>query len=516
MGEEFQKRRDLVDMSRTALNGILTGLSALLVVFTVCMSSNAEEKKLAGDIIVIGAGGAGLPAAVTAAEAGAKVLLFEKMSSPGGSALYAEGMFAVDSPIQRKDNVGITKDEAFKLHMKYSHWRADPYLVRAIINKSGKTIQWLMDLGVEFDDHPQAMYPGALRTWHTIKGFGAGLINPLFTRAKELGVNIYFNTPAKKLIAKKGRITGVIAEDMDKNVIKAEAKAVIIATGGFANNREMLEKYTNVGPNVIPIGNKGKNGDGIKMSWEAGADSEGIDVVQRGMPTVRNEIGFTLLCSLVIQPYLWVNTKGERFYDESEFDFPHIGNATANQPGELMFVVFDENTKKYMMEQGIDIGVGIHVPVATKLTKLDELLARGIKKGEAWSDTTIEGLAKKMQIPVNTFVDTVKKYNAFCDKGHDDQFAKNPKYLHPIKLPPYYAVRGVPTNTGTIGGIKINHNTEVLDKKGEPIAGLYATGNDAGGLYGDTYDAEKAGLTLGFAVNSGIIAAENALQYIGK
>lgn len=503
-------------MRKPALKRILFAVTAILIISSIGMISHAEEKRLEGDIIIIGAGGAGLPAAVTAAEAGARVLLFEKMSSPGGSASYAEGMFAIDSPIQRKDNVGITKDEAFRLHMRYSHWRADPYLVRAIIDKSGETIQWLMDLGVEFDGHPQAMYPGALRTWHTIKGFGAGLINPLFKRAEKLGVHIYFTTPAKKLIVQKGRVVGVMSEDKDKNTIRAESKAVIIATGGFANNEEMLKEHTNVGPNVIPIGNKGKTGDGIKMSWEVGADSEGIDVVLRGMPTVRNEKGFTLLCSLVIQPYLWVNTQGERFYDEGEFDFPHIGNATANQPGELMFVVFDENTKKYMMEKGIDIGVGVHVPVATKLTELDALLERGIKKGEAWSGRTIEELAKKMKVPVNTLVATVEQYNAFCDKGHDDLFAKDPKYLHPIKTPPFYAVRGFPTNSGTIGGIKINHKTEVLNKDGEPIPGLYVAGNDAGGLYGDTYDAVKAGLTLGFAVNSGIIAAENALAYIGK
>jgi len=211
-----------------------------------------------------------------------------------------------------------------------------------------------------------------------------------------------------------------------------------------------------------------------------------------------------------------VNTRGERFYDEGEFDFPHIGNATANQPGELMFVVFDENTKKYMMEKGIDIGVGVHVPVATRLTELDALLERGIKKGEAWSDETISGLAKKMNVPVKTLVGTVEQYNSFCDKSHDDQFAKNPKYLQPIKVSPFYAVRGFPTNAGTVGGIKINHRTEVLGREGEPIPGLYVAGNDAGGLYGDTYDAVKAGLTLGFAVNSGIIASENALKFIGK
>jgi fumarate reductase flavoprotein subunit len=218
----------------------------------------------------------------------------------------------------------------------------------------------------------------------------------------------------------------------------------------------------------------------------------------------------------VIQPYLWVNTRGERFYDEGEFDFPHIGNATANQPGELMFVVFDENTKKYMMEKGIDIGVGVHVPVATKLTELDALLDRGIKKGEAWSDDTISGLAKKMKVPVKNFVATVEQYNFFCDKRHDSLFAKDPKYLQPVKTPPFYAVRGFPTNAGTVGGIKINFRTEVLDRERAPIPGLYVAGNDAGGLYGDTYDAVKAGLTLGFAVNSGIIAAENALKFIGK
>ena len=217
------------------------------------------------------------------------------------------------------------------------------------------------------------------------------------------------------------------------------------------------------------------------------------------------------------QPYLWVNQLGDRFCDESIiFSWPYAGNALANQPGRVMYVIFDENTKKYMMEKGIDVGVGVMVPVATKLTKLEGDLQRGMDKGYVFVGASVKDLAGKIKVEPARLQATIDEYNKMADQRQDTLFVKNPKYIQPVRTAKFYAMKAVPFALGTLGGIKINHKTEVLDKSQQAIPGLYAVGNDAGGMYGDSYDVVLSGSTLGFAVNSGRIAGENMLKFIGK
>lgn len=219
-------------------------------------------KRLDTEIVVVSAGTAGLAAAVTAAEKGAKVIVFEKASTVGGSGNMARGPFAVESRLQRMRKIPITREEAFKFHMEYTHWRVDARLVSEYINKSASTIDWLEKLGVEFDDVQSHNY-GSKYVWHTIKGplvpreipgTGVVMIKILADKAKELGVEFFFRTPAKKILKKGDQVVGVLAEDENGEDIQANAKAVIIATGGLSS--AMVPTVT---------------GDGIRMAWEAGA-----------------------------------------------------------------------------------------------------------------------------------------------------------------------------------------------------------------------------------------------------
>jgi fumarate reductase flavoprotein subunit len=488
-------------------------LAVLLLSMVTASIGHAKTIKLESDILVIGCGGSGLAAALTAVRGGARVIAFEKMPSVGGSANFAEGIFGVESEMQRRMNISITKDQAFKMHMKHTHWRADPRLVRAIINKSGNTIDWLEEQGIEFMG-VAVFYPGAPWTWHTIKGFGAGLIRPLYAKAKEEGVTIYLETQVRSIIYEKNRVCGVVSQDKEGNTIQARAGAVIISSGGFAKNKDMLEKYTEAGHNLMAVGNPGKLGDGIRMAWEVGAAAEGTEVLQLAIPGVRGQKGFTNLTAVLSQPYLWINQLGKRFFDEGTHEFPFVGNAIAKQKDQIMYVIYDENTKKHMIEKGIDFGVGIHIPPATKLESLDNDIQRGIAMGEVFVADSPEEVAAKIDVDKETLKETVAEYNKFCDQRHDDLFAKDPKYLHPVRTQRFYAHRGYLTFVGTLGGIKVNHKMEVLNKDSESIPGLYATGNCAGGMYGDSYNDELSGLTLAFAVNSGRIAAENALKFI--
>lgn len=271
------------------------------------------------DVIVVGSGAAGLAAALTAAEDGARVIVFEKERSPGGTSNFFEGTFAVESEMQRERYITYSKDEAFKNIMEYSHWIANPRLVRVIVNESGATIGWLQQQGIEFVDATINM-PDSPRTYHIIKGKGEAVIKALVTKAKEKGVDIRLAAPVKRLIKQGDSITGVIAEENgeDKQV---KAKAVVIASGGYANNKEWIKKYNgfDLGINIVPVGNVDKMGDGIRMAWEVGAAEVGNNVLElyRVGP-----IGpeFAMGCQLeiaAIQPGLWVNPRGERFCDES-------------------------------------------------------------------------------------------------------------------------------------------------------------------------------------------------------
>ncbi len=494
---------------------IVTIIAALCLLITAAGTVSAET--IEADIVVVGAGGSGLAAAVSAAQGGAKVVVLEKMPAVGGTTSFSEGIFAAESSLERERNVVITKDQMFTTIMEYSHWRANARLVRNIVDKSPDTIEWLKDQGVEFKDL-LPNYPGGLPAWHIINGRGKAMIATFKKNAEEMGVTFYYNTSGKKLITDgKGNVVGVIAEGKGKKTMEFRSKAVIIATGGFANNKEMVKEYAGFGDELVIVGNINKVGEGIKMAWEAGAASEGEGVLQLYRPGVPGESTTSHLNAAGRQPYLWVNQDGQRFCDESlALQWPWAGNALANQRGRIMYNVFDENTKTYLMEKGIDLGVGVMVPVTTKLVNIDKDLARGIEKGYAFIGSSINDLAKKTGMDPKALQATIDEYNASCAAFRDKLFAKDPKYMQPVKEAKFYAIKLYPATLGTLGGIKINENTQAVNKDNQPIGGLFAAGNCAGGMYGDSYDLKIPGGTLGFAVNSGRIAGENALKHIGK
>ena len=215
------------------------------------------------DVVVIGTGVCGLSAAVTLAEGGAKVIVFEKQRAMGGSSNFFAGVFAAESDMQRAQFIDYTRDNAFKNIMEYSHWRANPRIVRTFVNESGATIGWLQKEGVEFREVTINM-PDAPRTYHVVKGKGEAIVKVLATQAKEKGVDIRLATPVQRILKEGNRITGVVVEE-DGEEKQVTAKAVIIATGGYANNKEWQKKYAgfDLGVNLIAHGNVDKVGDGI-------------------------------------------------------------------------------------------------------------------------------------------------------------------------------------------------------------------------------------------------------------
>jgi len=477
--------------------------------------------KLEADVIVVGAGASGLAAALTAAQGGFKVTVFEKASTTGGTANMAAGLFAVESRYQRIKNTGPTREEAFKTFMDYTHWRVDARLVKAYINKSADTIDWLEKLGVEFTE-PAAMFLGSHHTWHLVKTGNeiyapqaASIMMKILTdRAKEAGVKILLRTPVKKILKQEDRIIGVMAEDNSGEPIQANAKAVIISTGGFGDNPEMIKKYTGFeyGRDLFSYRIPGLEGDGIRMAWEVGAAQTEMNIeLVYGMPGELEP----QVASVFRQPHLMVNLVGERFMNEEVLKNPAFGgNAVSRQKNRCAYLIFDENIKKHMEEKGLDFVN--HVFPFTKIENLDVQIQNAVGQGikDIFVANSLEELANKTGVDLNGLQKTVNEYNKSCEKGHDELFNKSQKYLRPVKEPKFYAGRHFPSGYGTLGGIRINHKTEVLTKDWMVISGLYAVGIDACSIYGDSYVFVLPGNSLGFAVNSGRIAGENASEYI--
>jgi fumarate reductase flavoprotein subunit len=474
------------------------------------------------DIVVMGSGAAGLAAALTAAEGGVKVILFEKERSPGGTTNFFEGTFAVESDMQRERYITYSRDEAFRNIMEYSHWRANPRLVRAVVNGSGATIGWLQRQGVVFTDATINM-PDAPRTYHVVKGKGEAVVKALILKLREKGADIRLASPVKNIVKQTDRIAGVMAE-IDGEDVPVRAEAVVIASGGYANNKEWLKKYTgfDLDVNLIPVGNVDKMGDGIRMAWETGAAEEGkslLELYRAGPIGPDFAMGSQLECA-VIQPGLWVSPQGERFCDESiAFYDASVGNAAAQFKEGYTYTIFTDAIVKRMLEEGIDKNPNISTPPGWKPADIYREINAALEKKttELFAADTVEELAAQMNVNAVVLKATIDEYNAFCEKRHDDLFTKDPKYLYPVNGPKYYAIKARTVFLGTMGGIKINEKAEVVAKSGAVIPGLYAAGFDAGGMYGDSYAIKCAsGLSSAFAFNTGRIAGKNALKYLGK
>jgi fumarate reductase flavoprotein subunit len=475
-----------------------------------------QEKRIEADVAIIGSGASGLCAALTAAYGGASVVVLEQEAEPGGMTNFAEGMFAVGSRLQKKHKVGLTVEEAFNVHMEETHWLANPRLVRTFMEKTADTVDWLEAQGAEFSGLFN-ISPYTPRVWHQMVGFGKeGLIAPLFKKAKEQDcIEILFDTEVKSLLVDGGRVAGVVAESAKGQTIRATAKAVIIASGGYQDNQEWVDKYCKSGF-TRPVVPARQVGSGIRMAWEAGAEPYDMGVMQTIVLVPEEELTSQLLTA-GFQPRLWVNTLGERFVNEAIcWKFPMAGNALARQPGAMAWCVFDDDTRAFMKEKGVTYVLGEFYDILKNLPDLDDELARGIAAGKVFKAATLDELAASIGVPAAELRASVAEYNDSFDSGYDAVFGKDRMYLDPIRKGPFYAVKLALAAFMTNGGVRINHKTEVLKEDRSVIPGLYAAGCSAGGILGDTYEVSTTGGSLSFAVNTGRMAGESVLEYLGK
>jgi fumarate reductase flavoprotein subunit len=471
-----------------------------------------HHETLEADIVVLGAGGAGLAAAVTAAGKGARVIVLEKRPIPGGATLFAGGTFAIESPVQERLHVTETREDVFKIIMQHSHWTLNARIVRAWIDQSGDTISWLEKKGLNF--RLIRLYPEQTPlALHCAEKNGSAIINALMRDCHELGVKVLFKTRAGEILTdKSGSPNRVIARN-EKKDIAIQTRSVIIATGGYGGSKSLLKKYC---PEYICRDYSLRalknihNGDGIRMAFNIGAASEGLGQLLLHGPVL--EVDRFAWFPFIEACTLWINRDGERFMAEAaDFNPFESPNGVLRQPGQMCFSLFDADIKQHLVTHGLERSQsGTHLdPV-----KFEESLKAAAAKEEGGIFDSLDALAKWMKIAPRILRDSINEYNACCDQGYDHLFFKNSKYLRPLRQQPYYVAKCFPGHLSTLGGIKINHHMEVLNQDFKPIPGLYAGGNDVGGFAGTTYNGQTAGTGSGFALASGRIAGENAANYV--
>ena len=503
----------------------------------------AKTENLKAELVIIGGGGAGMAAAREAAERGCRsIIVLEKAGSPAGSTAMAHDIFGAESPVQQRAGVDARCDDLFRVAMEWAHWtRVNPRLVRAFIDKSGDTIRWLEEKGLEF---AIAQFFHGQVPWvrhYIIKGQGAQLMKLMRTCSEELGVKIITRARARKILrGANGSVAGVVAETKDGEITIA-ARSVIVAAGGYGNNKEMLRKYCPYyHDNMTYDGPANNTGDGVTMGIEAGTATAGLGALNLHGPTLTRTESTPIpleakghdgepirvrLVELGWEPYnIWVNKDGRRFVDEGyNLAFFAFGNAVALQPDGIGFTLFDNETIKMIEKRGLlRTGIfGVHTlhgftPPGVPLPGLEKEIRKQKNSDYFMMSDSLDAIAKWMGADPVVLKATVDEYNAACDRGRDSLFVKDRKYLRPLRTPPFYAVKGHVAICDAYGGIKINENMEALDTGDNPIPGLYAAGSSAGCWETEAYCYHLTGHLVGWALNSGRIAGENAVAYLSK
>lgn len=473
------------------------------------------------DMVVVGSGTAGLCAAVRGAELGGSVILLEKRSVTGGTSVFAEGIGGLNSYMHRNEGKEFDVNEAARRCADYHHWASDFACLQRFISESGKTIDWLHEsCGIEFWT-ATVTAPTSYPSWHlgaTKDGefayLGESLIKPLEEYAKKLGVDLRLSNPATGLIYKDGAVKGVYVEDKKKKEEYAiEAEAVVLATGGYANNKELFEEFTGLNyDEILNYGQPdGRDGDGIRWAREIGAALHFPGAVMFGFPAVpgvkifQDKVNF--LFSL--QPTLRVNERGLRFFNEAHHtDFGQTGNTLIAQT--KVFSIMDQSYLEHLQNKSVLTGYDLAgYPSGKPWPEAGEVMKKAIENGQAYKFDTVEQLANHIGCDGKTLQETLDKYNEACDNGKDVEFNKPAEFLLPIRTAPYYVAQLQQTMFTTVGGLRVDEYWRVTNKEGKPIPGLFALGNDASSIYGHDYDVGiMSGSQQGWAATGGRLVAE--------
>ena len=532
-----QTSKAIIEAATAALKQ--AGLEPSDLVSKNTSTTKAKDIEETVDVVVVGAGGAGMTAAITATDAGKKVIVVESQPITGGNSVRSTGgMNAAKTPYQDKnefkeaagvektlataaekfaDNATIT---ALAATVK-SQWDAyqanpqgyfdsvelmeldtliggkgknNPELVKTLAENSAAAIEWLASIGAEVKN-VGAFGGASVKRIHRpvnadgkVTAVGAYIVPILEKNLQDRNVQFLFDTTANEIIMKDGKAVGIKATGKDGHKVTINAKSVVIATGGFGANAEMVEKYKPELKGFATTNAEGAQGQGIEMATAVGAATVDMDQIQIH-PTVHiEEDGNAHLITEGLRGdgAILVNAEGKRFYDEvSTRD--KVSAAIIAQPDKSAWLVVDQS-----------------------MVDKSAVIAGYIKSGYTVTGATYEELAKAMGVDEATFTSTMNTWNQAVEAKSDAEFGRT-SFANPLTTAPYYAIKITPAVHHTMGGIVINPKAEVLNEKGEAISGLYAAGEVTGGVHGaNRLGGNAVADFVVFGRISGQSAADNA------
>lgn len=456
-----------------------------------------SEKEYQYDVVIVGAGGAGLTAAIQAREKGAKVLVLEKTSQVGGNTLVSGGGINVPgTDLQKKKGISDSADLYQKDTLKGGDHLGKPELVNTLASRALEAYQWLVkDVKMNFIQDRVQQFGGHSVPRAAIPNGNSGyeMISKLEKLAIDKGVDIFKNTSAKKLMVDdKGVVTGVMGENAGKEVKFIAKKAVVLASGGFGSNIEMRKKYNSTYDEKYKTTCiSASSGDGIKMAKDIGAALVDMKQIQV-YPTCNPQTGIiSYVANSRFDGGILVNQKGKRFVnDMGRRDV--ISNAILAQPGQYAYLLW-----------------GQEVESNGHMTQIHKNEFENLKKsGLLFEANSIEELAEKTKIDVSTLKKTLETYNKYVAMGSDPEQKRGGK-LRPITKGPFYIQKVAPATHHTMGGVAINSKTQVLNEQGKVIQHLFAAGEVTGGIHGTN---RLGGNAITDIVVFGRIAGENAAK----
>ena len=456
-------------------------------------TADKEKETKDYDVVVVGGGGAGFAAAISAKEAGANVVLVEKLGQVGGNTLISGGEYAAPAnELQEKEGIEDSVEQ-FEKDVEEAGGNKD--LIKVLAENATDGAHWLRDdIGVEWLD--SLMFFGG----HSVKRSfipknhtGNELISNYKTKAEELGIDVLTNTDVKEILTKDGKVSGVRAESEDKD-LTINAKSVVLASGGFGANAEMCYENDNeVDEHVLSTNSPGATGDGIVMAEALGADTVDMDKIQL-YPVCDVETGKLLYVgdTRLVGGALLVNKEGKRFVEELDTRRA-ISMGIKEQTDHVGYLIWDEksNEKTGTMKSNPE--------------EAESLYERGL----LYKADTIEELADHFGIDKEALLETVNNFNENSKKEQDPEF--NLRMLGwTIDEGPYYMLKAGPAVHHTMGGLKINPEAEVQTKDGKSIEGLYAAGEVTGGIHGSN---RLGSVAMADITVFGRIAGENAAEH---
>ena len=465
------------------------------------------------DVVVVGAGGAGMTAAITASDEGKTVLVLESQAMVGGNSVRSTGgMNAGTTEWQQANEFGESAGVESTLAKVANYadneriqelgaivaeqWAAyqenpegyfdsvelfqldtligggamnDPALVKTLVENSESAIAWLDQLDPEIVLHNVAQFGGAsVKRIHRpvdadgkVLSVGAYVVPLLQQNLEKRGVEVLLNTTATEILTEDGTAVGVLAETADGAKVTVNAKAVVIASGGFGANNDMIASIRPELDGFITTNAPGIQGQGIRMAQAIGADTVDLEQIQLH-PTVHVEGSSAVLITEGLRGdgAILVNQEGERFFDEvSTRD--KVSAAEFEQTGGYAWLIVD-----------------------SRMSDASNVIQGYITKGYAETGDTYEALAEAIGAPADVFAATMEQWNACVAAKEDADFGRV-SFANPLDQAPYYAIKVQPGIHHTMGGVKINSNAQVINTEGNVIEGLFAAGEVTGGVHGN-------------------------------